>query len=293
MRRPSRTLLAAATVALLLGVTACGADDDTVPATADASDAAGQAPGEATAGSTTEQSETTETAEPTEEPEPTEAPVGAPGGYTAEQLLRAMKRAVREDRSAHFTMTMSAGGQEVTAEGDLDYTPRGPEMRMSMAGAAMGVGQIRMRLVDGVMYLAIPRMTPKGKFLSIDTNDPDSPYAAMGLGQMDPVSTFDAFDAGLRKVRYVGEEHVSGEAMDHYRLTVDTGAATRAQGRPRVPGMPKRLAYHLWLDDADRMRKVTFDVDGLVAMDMTMSDWGKKVAVQAPPARKVVEAPTR
>lgn len=215
-------------------------------------------------------------------------------GYTKRQLLRAMKAAMKDTRSAHFTMAMSANGQNVSAEGDLVYTRRGPELRMTMSSAALGPQEMDMRLVDGVVYFAMPPMTPKGKFLALDTNDPSSPYGAMGgLRQMDPLSTFDAFDAGLRKVRYVGEETVSGETMDHYVLTVDTAAASRAQGQPVAAGLPERLVYDLWLDEEDLMRKVSFDVNGMVAMDMTMSDWGKPVTVKAPPAGKVIENPQR
>jgi hypothetical protein len=295
MRTPRRTLVSVMTAVVLAGATACAGDDPTpVQAAPEVSEEVTTGPVTEQRGEPTPSQSAPGESAPSESAQSESAPSGPPagdtGGYSAKQLLRAMKVAVSKNRSSHFTMSMTGGVQEMTAEGDVDYTDRGPKLRMTMAAPALGGQEIEMRVVDGVVYMAVPQMTPKGKFLAIDTSDPRSPYGAMGgLDQMDPLSTFDAFDAGLRKVRYVGEDNVAGEVMDHYVLTVGMAAAFRARGQEPTPGMPRRLAYDLWLDNRDLMRKVSFDVNGLVAMDMTMSDWGKRVRVAAPPADRVVE----
>ena len=147
-----------------------------------------------------------------------------------------------------------------------------------------------MRLVDGVMYMAMPPMTPEGKFLKLDTNDPNSPFGDLGgVLQGDPLSTFDAFDAGLEKVVYVGAEDVDGEELDHYVLTVDAKKAARAQGT-KVPSGTGTVTYDLWIDDQDLMRRLQFG-SGQTGMTLTMSDWGKPVTVKAPPASAIMELP--
>jgi hypothetical protein len=53
--------------------------------------------------------------------------------------------------------------------------------------------------------------------------------------------------------------------------------------------LPKTLTYLVWLDEKDRMRKVTFDVMGISAV-ATLSGYGEPVEITAPPADQTVEA---
>jgi hypothetical protein len=271
--RVTRRLVAAATTTVLLGtLTACGGDEP----------AADQDP-----------APTTTAAAPESEPAEGESEDTASGEEVdAEALLADMKAAVQEQKSAHITIELAGDAEGMSGEGDVSYAGKSTAMQMRMTLPQMGEGEMQMRLVDGVMYLAMPPMTPKGKFLRLDTSDPNSPFG--DLSQMvpgDPLQSFEAFDAGLQKVEHVGQEDVDGEQLEHYVLTVDAKEAAKAQGMPDDPNMPETITYDLWLDDQNLMRRIEFQQMG-GSLVMTMSDWGKQVTVNAPPANALMEMPS-
>ena len=281
-----KRLCAATTASLLIvALTACGGDD---------TPAADDSPGVDTTSSSVPEDGTAEEPddEPSEEPE-AEEPEDS-GGYDADQLLAAMKDAVAENETTHVTMEIGQpgqAGQSMSGEGDISYAGDSTAMQMMLKVPGMGGGTIEMRLIGRFMYMAIPPMTPPGKFVKMDTNDPNSPMGDLGgITDGDPLATFDAFEAGLEKAEYVGEEDVSGEDMDHYVLTVDAKKAAEAQGSPMVQGMPETLTYDLWIDDEDLMRRMKFDQAG-AGMTMTMDDWGQPVSVKAPPAAAIMPMP--
>ncbi len=272
-RARRRRLVTSIAVPLLLsGLLACQSEEQP------AADDSAQAPDEETAG------------EPAQEQE-----AGPDGVLTRKTLLPALKEAVAEKQSVRMTMDLDAAGQAMTAEGNARFDSRDPVMSLSMDGAAFGGSTVELRVVDGLVYVSLPPMTPPGKFFEVDPQDPNDPLAAnMGdlTSQMDPRSTFAAFDAGLRKVKYVGEESVSGEDLDRYRLSIDFAAASKAQGQPVTPGVPETVTYDLWVDDENLMRRIDFDLGRKVDMTMTMDEWGEPVTVQAPPADKIAKAPS-
>ena len=266
------TRLAAGAVAALMmtGLTACGGGG--TPA-ADAPSSAVASAGSSSAASSPSAAE-------------------SPSGYDAQELLAAMKAAVAENKTSHITMDLNGGGQSMTGDGDISYEGESSSMQLELKAPQLGKGTIEMRMIDGIVYMAMPPMTPKGKFIKFDTNDPNSPFGQLGgLTGGDPLSSFEAFDAGLKKVDYVGQESVDGEDMDHYVLTVDARKAAKAQGMTSMPqGMPKTVDYDLWLDDQDLMRRMEFDMGG-GGMTMTMSDWGEPVTIKAPPKSAVMKMP--
>lgn len=215
---------------------------------------------------------------------------GKSGGYDAQQLLTAMKAAVAKHQSTHLTLTAD-GAQAMTGEGDVSYAGDSTVMKMKMKSPSLGDGTIEIRLVDGIMYMAMPPMTPAGKFIKLDTKDPNSPFGNLGgITQGDPLATFDAFDAGLKKAVYVGAEDVDGEQMDHYVLTVDAAKAAKAQGSPSA-GASGDITYDLWLDDQDLMRRMQLDAPGGGGMTITTDHWGEPVTVKAPPASAIISLP--
>jgi len=268
--RVRRLAAAAAASVLLVGLAGCGGDD-----TAPVADE-----------TTTESS----ASEPTETETESEEPEEVSGGYDRDELLAAMKAAVSENESAHLVMDISGQGESMTAEGDVSYAGDTTAMQLLMQAPQLGPGTIEMRMVDGVMYMSMPPMTPEGKFLAFDTRDGNSPFGDMGaVTQGDPLATFEAFDEGLKKVSYLGTESVDGEEMDHYVLTVDSKAAAQTQGRP-PGGLPENLTYDLWLDGDDLMRRMQYSMAG-GGVTITMSDWGEPVTVKAPAEGDLVQMP--
>jgi hypothetical protein len=278
-------VLGAITAAALAGALA-GCSGDASPAA--------DSPAQSPAASGTTPTSTPAASTPVDDPTPSssadeEPPTGE--GYDAKQLLAAMKAAVRKNESTHLTLAVGGGGRSMTGEGDVSYAGDTTVMQMTLRAPQLSDGTLEMRLVDGVMYLAMPPMTPKGKFVELDTSNPNGPFGDLGsLFQGDPLATFDAFDAGLKKVRYVGPETVDGEDMDHYVLTVDGKAAARAQGITTGMPVPKTVTYDLWLDHDDLMRRVQYSVQGGRIL-LTMSDWGEPVTVKAPPRSAVMQLP--
>lgn len=189
---------------------------------------------------------------------------------------------------------MDLGGQgSMTISGAADL--RGEEPAMDMEMTLPGMGELRILMVEGSVYMAVPGVTAEGKFAEISPDD-------LGMGNplesFDLESTWEAWDEGTQTVQFVGTEDVDGEQMRHYTLEVDTEAAMEAQGETSsTAGMPQSVTYDVWVDSEDLMRKVTFDMGsmggmtqgGEVAMEMRIDSWGEDVDVQVPDPADLVD----
>jgi len=215
------------------------------------------------------------------------------GGLSQAEFVAAVKKAIASKRSAHMEMQMSTTQGVISAQGEVSYAGKQSAMAMTMTIPGLSSGKVEMRVVDGIIYMAMPPMTPAGKFLKIDPNAKSGPFAGQfgGLGdQLDPRRSVDAFGTGLKKLEYVGNESVDGEDMDHYVLTVDSSAGLKALGQQVPSGVPKTMTYDLWLDSHNLMRRMKMDLSGL-SMDSRMSQWGEPVHIVAPPRAAQMMAP--
>ena len=294
---PTRRAVAATVAAplLLLGAAACGGDGSTPAAEDAASESAAAGPSEAAesaeAGRSAESAEVEAESSESPEVEETEATGSGDGSWDEKTLAPAMMAAMADQETSRFRMTTTGGGTDVEAEGVMSYRGDSQDMAMTMSGAMLGAASMELRAVDGVMYLSMPPMTPKGKFLEIRPGDKSSPFAGM-MDQIpvDPRDSVEAFESGLRDVEFLGEEETAGETLERYRLTVDFSAAAKSQGMPRMQGAPETVDYEMWLDEDALLRRMELDMMQ-VGVVMEMSDWGEPVRIEAPARRQIVEGP--
>jgi hypothetical protein len=209
-------------------------------------------------------------------------------------FLNTMKEAAKQITTAKFTMDMDMSGQTVSAQGALDMTGDKPAMQLTMDLSGMGT-YTEMRLVDGIMYIQDPTSS-SGKFLKLDLSDPNSPMAGMGdaLTNYDPQSMIDQMSPdAFQKVTDLGQESVGGQSLEHYRIVLDTAAATKMLGNlPSSASMPKQIGYDMWLDDQNRMAKFTMTMKKVARVTATYSDYGADEHITAPPASQVTEMPS-
>jgi LppX_LprAFG lipoprotein len=271
--RPSPTLrrsLAALALPLLMGgLAACGSDDDSAEPAASSSSASAseQSPdaGAATAGEKVD-----------------------PAAFVDD-----LQAGLKASTTAKMTMQLNMGGQEINADGAVDYTTTPPNMAMTMQSPALASDQsIEMRLVDKVLYMNMGQMT-NNKFVSYDLSDADNLPPGMDqlTNTLNPLAAFDSFEEGIKSVVFVGDENVDGEQLGHYEITVDTSKIDQLKDLPTQAQLPDNVNYDLWLDDQNRMRKMTMKLESGTPMDteVEFSKWGESVDIAAPPASDVVD----
>jgi hypothetical protein len=190
--------------------------------------------------------------------------------------------------TAHATVEADLGATgDMHGDGDVDYTGDQPATAMTLSSDALG-DDIDTRLVDGVLYLNLGRLS-HDKFWKVDLDDPDSPFGTMG-SQLDPKSSVDLLEKAMKTVTYVGED---GD-LDHYQASIDPKSLVEQlapSGTAGAPSLPKSMDYDIWLDNDDRVNKLSFAMGDLGSFEMTLSDFGAKVSVEAPPADQVTEMP--
>jgi hypothetical protein len=144
-----------------------------------------------------------------------------------------------------------------------------------------------------VIYLKLSAIAQTDKFIKVDVSDPSDPMAQMFsqmMGQLDPSKTFDVFDQ-VTRLQQRGTQEVDGVETTHYVVTVDTEDVLKAQGMgtQMTPGqMPKTIAYDVWVDADNLVRKLSMDLQGST-VDMTLSRWGEPVEISAPPPSQVTD----
>ena len=119
---------------------------------------------------------------------------------------------------------------------------------------------------------------------------------SMGMSSLtdsltDPTAMAQKAAKYLQDATYVGEEDVDGTSTRHYQMTVDVAGLLKEMKVPSVPGtdMPKSAKQDFWIDDEGRVVKMVQDMSPMQTTTMTMSDFGKKVDVEAPPESQVVD----
>lgn len=262
--------LAALAVAGVLVLSGCGDDDD----------------GEFKVGDSASVS-------PSESPSESEATTGTDEGDEVDEaeFLEDMREGIEGFTTAHVTMDIAADAGDMSGEGDMELTDGKLAMAMEMSMAALGDGNVEVRLVDGFMYMKMPGQ-PDGKFIKMDLSDPSGPLGNLGglTDAFDPSKSFDMFSEGLTKVVDLGEDDLDGEVLDHYRLTIDTSKVKAFDGLPGGGSIPKTLEYDMWVDDDFRMRGIDMDLPtGKTTVRYT--DLGEPVDIEAPPASQVMTMP--
>ena len=213
---------------------------------------------------------------------------------TKANFASAVTKAQSEVKTAHVEADISAQGQKFTMAGDVDGT-NGVAADFTMSGAALG-GNARFMLLDKVMYLQIPGLTPDDKFVKFDLRNSNAPGAEMleqmlnQVNQLDPSKSAQMFKA-ITSLKKQGTAEVDGVQTTHYAVTVDTQKALQAlgMGGAAMPGqMPKTIEQEVWLDDRNLIRRMRMKQPN-VTMDITYSQWGEPVDITAPPASQTTD----
>ena len=261
-----RSLAALALPLLLGGLAACGSDDEGADPAASSSSS-------------------------TESEESTDAEAGEEIDEAA--FVEDMKSGIEASTTAMMTMHMDMGGQVIHADGAVDYTTTPPQMAMTMETPAMPGVSIEMRLVDGVLYMNLGERT-KDKFISFDLSDAANLMPGMEqlTTTMDPLAAFESLEDAVQSVVFVGDEDVDGEQLGHYEVELDTSKIKQFNELPTQAQLPKTVTYDLWLDDENRMRKMTMEMTmggSPAETEVEFADWDEPVDIAAPPASEVVD----
>lgn len=264
-----RLAVAAITPFALVTLAACGGDD--------ASSA------EDTSASTSPDSSDTASAEPTDDE-------AAAGEEIEPAAFMDTFKAAFDGGTAHLVMSSEGGAAGFEAEGDADFSQTPPDMTFTMGGAVAQGQEITAIMVDGVMYMQMP--TTGEKYIKFDLTDPNNPLGSGLTDQLDPRAMFENFEKSIGSVVAEGEQEIDGETVDAYSVTVDSAAVIEGSGQEMPPGvdLPEEITYNMFLDEDGNFRRMAFSMGesvGSITMDLT--DWGKDVSIEAPPADQVTD----
>jgi hypothetical protein len=253
--------MVAASLALVLGLTACGSKEAGVPVA-----------GDGTGGS------------------------ASSGGSQARELdalglAAAINDNSKAKQSAKIAMRMNAAGQAITMDGQMKRDGADTAMQMTMDMASI---KMEMILVDKVLYMKLPaEMTgalgasstkPWFKVSSTGT-DPLSKQMGPMLEQLD--------DSKQAK------ETLDGEQTTHYWITLDMAKMAKSSdpnmkqaGEAAAAAGMKSMDMEMWLNADNLPVKVVTKAPAAgqtVEVVATYTDWGKPVDIKAPPADQVGE----
>jgi hypothetical protein len=233
------------------------------------------------------------------------------------QLASASKKGTEQSKSVKFTMTGSAAGQTLKANGAMAFD--GAQTRFSMTATAAGQ-TTEMRLVDQVMYIKLPAEERKQMGtdkvwakISADGSDPLSQALGGALSQSaeqsDPSKMLDQISKAGRIVSS-DQTELNGRKVNHYKVEIDLAkavdqiaaqvpAAAREQVTEKLKGKDIKIPAEVWLDEENLPVQMTMDQGpmmqalgapaGDAKFTMKYTDWGTQVDVTAPPADQVVD----
>jgi hypothetical protein len=210
-----------------------------------------------------------------------------------EEFVKLIKAAADNATTAALELDLSAAGNDITADGVLDYQAEPPNMALKMTVPQLGDSPLELRLLDSTIYLSAEQMT-QGKFVKFGLDDPNNPFGTGLSDTADPLKSLEKLEESMKGATFVGEEDVDGDNLAHYEVTVDSSKMgdTAALGGAAAADLPDEITYDIWFDPEDLIRRLTFDLaDADTSVEMKLSDWGKPVTIEAPDKDQITEVP--
>jgi hypothetical protein len=97
----------------------------------------------------------------------------------------------------------------------------------------------------------------------------------------------------FREVTDLGTDTVGGRRLEHFRIVLDTGAASKlVKNLPSTASLPKTMTYDVWLDGKNRLARFTMLMKKVSRVTATYTDYGADVHISAPPASQVMQMPS-
>ncbi len=257
-QRTRRVAVAAATLPLLLGTTACGGEKQGTTAIVSA---------------------------PAVTPTTAETQKAAPVVVlNRKTFVPAMTAAQARLKSWRLVGKMMINGSPVLVMSGLQTT-KPAAMAITATGRELDGKTARIVMVKNTLYLSVPGVSPAGKFVKLAAGETNELRSLVETN--DPTKTFEALGSALRGVTHSGSQRFNGEKLQVYEVTVDVAKLLKAQGKKVAAGAPRTATYTLWMDSAHRVRELSFEF-AQVTVSMSLSDFNKPVSIKAPPAGKIV-----
>ncbi|WP_344843923.1 hypothetical protein [Kribbella ginsengisoli] len=205
------------------------------------------------------------------------APVKAapPLRLTSATFAPALNRATAKVTSFEGVGHITAQGQTLAFTAAVTAKPLA--MSMEMSGAALGGSSVRMLMVERVVYMSAPGVTPAGKYVVLDlTKDKNPQVRAVGrmLANADPLKQFKSWKPGGQKVEFVGTDKLDDLAVEHYRVSTVLG------GKP--------IVFDLWMGADNLLHKMAYTFSGMDYV-MTMTGYNTVAPIAAPAASEIVK----
>jgi hypothetical protein len=87
----------------------------------------------------------------------------------------------------------------------------------------------------------------------------------------------------------VAWETIDERSVNHLRVRLDTKAYLKGTDAP-TDALPEEMDCDVWLDEFHRLRRLSFDVDGVYSL-ADYTEWGAIAPIEAPRPRELVETP--
>ncbi len=179
-----------------------------------------------------------------------------------------LEAAMTEARTARI----SADGTLMSGKGVIDLGAGALRMTATVEG-----DELTMLVVDGSGWFREP---------GADTWQA-LPDGVIDVDVFSPESSLDQWRAAVVSLEEVGAEPVGGAPHTRYALTIDAAKAAAARGEELPDGTPETFDYDVWVDDANHLRRVSFEL-GTMKQRFDYTRWGDPVDISAPDPDKVV-----
>lgn len=228
---------------------------------------------------------------------------GANDPVASEQVSAAAQETAAAG-SSRIELTGTHGEDRFTMSGSADY--EAGDAGLTFSGTSDGERESgELRLVDGTFYVRAEQFGLAGlpsdkSWLSFTVPEQERESSLDSLVLpfpfVDPGELLATFEEVGGEVKSLGEQDVRGVPARGYAVELDLAKLVeRAPAKYRETlrselerRAEKTVPVEVWIDDADRARRVVVAIDGGEAQ-IDFFDFGLDVDVQAPPADEVLD----
>lgn len=251
---------------------------------------------------------------------------------TPQEVVLAAASETVADKSSRIVFQMKMAGQPdvpggltITGDGAFDYAARRGAMTMTIPPiGGVEIGQIQAVFDGTTIYEKFPQSFAQflgGKpWIKIDiaalSKLSGVDFSTLMQAQSsDPTQALQYLRGAADDVTEVGEEEIRGEQTTHYKATLDFDKAAAAAPAEQQAALRQvaqlyggqQVPSDIWVDDEDRLRRMTFTVDlsklqlpqgtdtsevkptGTMEFAMDLFEFGVTVDATPPPADQVTD----